>query len=111
MKNGFVKSFAKRVLRAYGALVTIPFWFLGDKIHSPANVCHSRWIEYLSREFDKEGMRVLEIGSRNVTGANFRSRFSKATYVGFDFYEGENVDIVETLTNLRLISKNKKSLI
>jgi SAM-dependent methyltransferase len=39
-------------------------------------------------------MRVLELGSRNVTGANFRSRFSKATYVGFDFYAGENVDVV-----------------
>ena len=94
MKNGFVKSFAKRCLRTYGALVSIPLWFQSDKIHPPANVCHSRWIEYLSREFNKEGVRVLEIGSRNVTGADFRSRFSKTTYVGFDFYAGENVDIV-----------------
>ena len=94
MKNGFVKSFAKKFLRAYGALVSVPFWFQNNKILSPKNVSHSRWIEYLSREFDREGTRVLEIGSRNVTGANLRSRFSRATYVGFDFYAGENVDIV-----------------
>jgi len=39
-------------------------------------------------------MRILEIGSRNVTGANLRHRFSSAEYVGFDIMEGENVDIV-----------------
>src|ERR1039458_8540997 len=94
MKNRFVKSTAKSCLRIYGALASIPFWFQSNKIHSPKNACHSRWLEYLAREFNKDGMRVLEIGSRNVTGANFRSRFSKATYVGFDFYPGENVDIV-----------------
>jgi len=37
---------------------------------------------------------VLEIGSRNVTGSNLRNRFSNADYVGFDFYAGENVDVV-----------------
>lgn len=36
----------------------------------------------------------MEIGSRNVTGANLRNRFSNADYVGFDFYAGENVDVV-----------------
>ena len=36
----------------------------------------------------------MEIGSRNVTGANRRSMFSEAEYVGFDFYAGENVDVV-----------------
>jgi hypothetical protein len=39
-------------------------------------------------------MRVLEIGSRVVTGANLRNRFDSAEYVGFDFYEGPNVDVV-----------------
>ena len=29
-----------------------------------------------------------------MTGANCRSRFDKATYFGFDFYAGENVDVV-----------------
>lgn len=39
-------------------------------------------------------MRILEIGSRNVTGANRRSGYSNAEYIGFDFYAGENVDVV-----------------
>lgn len=78
----------------YGVLATVPFRFQSSKVSSPGNVCHSKWIDYLAGEFDKEGMHVLEIGSRNVTGVNFRSRFSKATYVGFDVYPGENVDVV-----------------
>ena len=94
MTNEFVKSSAKICLRTYEAIASIPFWFERNKISSPENVHHSGWVEYLAKEFDKEGIRVLEIGSRNVTGANFRSRFSKASYVGFDFYAGENVDVV-----------------
>jgi Methyltransferase domain len=45
-------------------------------------------------QFNREGVRVLEIGSRNVTGRSLRHRFAKASYVGFDFYAGENVDVV-----------------
>jgi hypothetical protein len=44
--------------------------------------------------FNRKGFRILEIGSRNVTGANLRNRFTEAAYVGFDFYPGENVDVV-----------------
>ncbi len=36
----------------------------------------------------------MELGSRNVTGINLRGIFSNAEYVGFDFYPGENVDVV-----------------
>jgi len=40
-------------------------------------------------------LRILEIGSREVTGkSNARERFSKAEYVGFDFHPGANVDVV-----------------
>lgn len=63
-------------------------------VPEPSNVGHSKWVDYLAREFNKEGLRILEIGSRNVTGANFRKKFEKAIYTGFDFYEGENVDVV-----------------
>ena len=37
---------------------------------------------------------MLELGSRNVTGSNLRTRFLNADYVGFDFYAGENVDVI-----------------
>ena len=40
-------------------------------------------------------MRVLEIGSRKVTAAlPARADFHLAEYVGFDYYDGENVDVV-----------------
>lgn len=42
-----------------------------------------------------EGMSVLEVGSREVTGtSSARSLFTKAKYVGFDYYPGNNVDVV-----------------
>jgi Methyltransferase domain len=83
----------KRLLRSYGSLATLPFRFRSDQIQPPQHIAHGSWERYLASNFDKTGLRVLEIGSRNVTGANLRSKFSKATYVGFDFYDGENVDI------------------
>lgn len=40
-------------------------------------------------------MNVLEIGSREVTGkSKDRDGFNQAQYTGFDYYPGENVDIV-----------------
>lgn len=48
----------------------------------------------MQRIFDKEGMDILEIGSRNVTGTVLQNKFSKANYTGFDYYPGENVDVV-----------------
>jgi Methyltransferase domain len=39
--------------------------------------------------------RVLEIGSREVTGpSTARQEFANAEYVGFDYYPGRNVDVV-----------------
>lgn len=78
----------------------MPFKSKYWNIAQPKDVSHSNWINYLSEHFNKEGNRVLEVGSRVVTGANFRSKFDQADYVGFDFYEGENVDVVGDAHNL-----------
>lgn len=41
------------------------------------------------------GLKILEIGSREVTGkSSARERFAQASYTGFDFYPGDNVDVV-----------------
>jgi|688.fasta_scaffold377374_1 SAM-dependent methyltransferase len=80
--------------RAFGVIATLPFKFKEVDVSPPKNVSHDKWIEYLSNNFNKAGLRILEVGSRNVTGYNHRSMFNNATYVGFDFYPGENVDIV-----------------
>ncbi len=56
---------------------------------------HQNWRKHLRTIGNKPGMRILEIGSREVTGASTaRESFSNATYVGFDFYPGDNVDVV-----------------
>ena len=82
------------ILRLFGGLASLPFIFRNNQIQKPEFVSHSKWIDFLSENFNKEGLRILEIGSRNVTGANLRDKFSNAEYIGFDFYDGENVDIV-----------------
>ena len=61
-----------------------------SKIVSP-----QKWQKYLYEIGNKQGMRILEIGSREVTRqSNARREFSKAKYIGFDFYPGKNVDVV-----------------
>jgi len=42
----------------------------------------SKWVDYLTEHYNKLGVR--EIGSRVVTGANYRSRFENVDYIGFD---------------------------
>lgn len=57
-------------------------------------ISHDNWIDYLVELCDKPGMRILEVGSREVTGDVFRDKFRHASYVGFDYYSGNNVDVV-----------------
>ena len=57
-------------------------------------VNHSNFPAYLKDKFNKKGMRILEVGSRVVTGASFRENFNDAEYIGFDYHNGKNVDIV-----------------
>jgi SAM-dependent methyltransferase len=58
-------------------------------------VSHSNYLNHLSEIGNHKGMRILEIGSREVTGkSDARTRFSEAEYVGFDYYPGNNVDVV-----------------
>lgn len=58
-------------------------------------VSHQKWQRYLYGIGNKPGMRILEIGSREVTAqSTARKEFVNATYVGFDYYRGNNVDVV-----------------
>jgi len=92
-----VKSTIYKAIRTLGSRLEGPFdkRTLALDIQAPRMVGHSQWGEYLSSRFNKPGLRVLEIGSREVTGpAAGRKLFSKAEYTGFDYYAGPNVDIV-----------------
>jgi SAM-dependent methyltransferase len=69
--------------------------FLAQDVPIAKTVSHQKWQKYLYEVANKPGMRVLEIGSREVTGAsNARKEFARAEYIGFDYYAGNNVDIV-----------------
>jgi SAM-dependent methyltransferase len=56
----------------------------------------SDWKELIKRSFIQDDVRILEIGSRNVTGGGhrFEGLCDRRNYVGFDVGEGENVDVV-----------------
>lgn len=69
--------------------------YLAKDVPMAKKVSHSKWRNYLYDNFNKPGLRVLEVGSREVTGTSFaRQNFSNATYIGFDYYDGNNVDVV-----------------
>ena len=69
--------------------------FLASDVPMSRMVSHQKWQKYLYEIGNKPGMRVLEIGSREVTGSsNARKEFTEAKYVGFDYYPGDNVDVV-----------------
>lgn len=69
--------------------------YLKNDVPLSQNVNHSNWQEYIYKIGNQEEFKILEIGSREVTGqSNARQRFSKAQYIGFDYYPGKNVDIV-----------------
>lgn len=69
--------------------------FLAKDVPTPKICRHQSWQKYLSEIGNKPGKRILEIGSREVTGkSKARDDFSQATYVGFDYYPGKNVDVV-----------------
>ena len=82
-----------KVASAFGFLADLPFRTRRWGVARPETLEHARWQQFLSDSYDKPGVRVLD-GSRNVTTTNLRSAFSHAEYVGFDFYPGENVDVV-----------------
>ena len=92
----FLKKIALRIYR----YIQIPsslidHKFLAEDVPMSSKISHANWKSYLYNLGNVEGMRVLEIGSREVTGKSFdRSRFDKAIYTGFDYYAGENVDVV-----------------
>ena len=69
--------------------------FLVTDVPMSTIVSHLKWEQYLYEIGNKPGLRILEIGSREVTGkSGARKNFSNASYIGFDLYPGNNVDVV-----------------
>ena len=69
--------------------------YLAPDVPMSGKISHSRWEEYLGEIGNKKGMRILEVGSRQLPGRpSLRNRFDSAEFTGFDFYAGKNVDVV-----------------
>jgi SAM-dependent methyltransferase len=69
--------------------------FLDPGVPLSKLAAHSNYQQYLTKIGNHKGIRILEVGSREVTGeSDARRIFSNAEYVGFDYYPGPNVDVV-----------------
>jgi SAM-dependent methyltransferase len=89
------KELADSLKKLMLQITTFDKWFLDDDVPTSKLVNHAHWAEYLIDIGNRPGMRILEIGSREVTGkSTLRSSLNNATYIGFDFYPGTNVDVV-----------------
>lgn len=57
-------------------------------------VSHANWPRYLYTIGNNPGTRILEVGSRGPAATEYRANLQNAEYIGFDYYPGENVDVV-----------------
>ncbi len=85
-------------LRRLGLAVTAPRLdrhYLSPDVPGPQRARHGALPALVAEAANRPGLRVLEIGAREVTGAyGLREQLGQATYVGFDIYPGPNVDVV-----------------
>ena len=69
--------------------------FLAGGIPMSGTIAHRNWKQCVYELGKQNGIRILEIGSREVTGpSDARRQFAHAEYTGFDYYPGPNVDVV-----------------
>lgn len=109
-----LKSTGKRILiSSYLNLVRLFAWadhkYLDKNVPLSKLVSHSKYLDYLTEIGNKKGMKILEIGSREVVGkSNAKTRFSNAEYIGFDYHPGPNVDVVGDAHKLSEYFKDEK---
>lgn len=90
-----LKKLLRKTLPAESVAAVQDEVYLAPDVPMSKLVSHQKWQSYLYELGNKPGLRVLEIGSREVCGpSDARSRFANADYVGFDYYPGNNVDVV-----------------
>lgn len=91
--RAWIDGLAERRLQKRG--LRTDKWMLDPAVPLSTIASHSNFLSTIEDIANKQGMRVLEIGSREVTGrSDARQRFAKAEYIGFDYYPGANVDVV-----------------
>lgn len=92
-------NFLRALRRAALSLAAFPGrwtdrFYLAADVPAPDLTTHTSFGDRLVELANRPGFRVLEIGSREVTGkSGLRARLDQAEYVGFDYYPGPNVDV------------------
>lgn len=99
--NSTLKKVRYKALSAIEKLHRFFAFPIADEIFAHSDVTlsqqvsHANFMKHVVHVGNRAGLRVLEIGSREVTGpSRARDLFDKAEYIGFDYYDGQNVDIV-----------------
>lgn len=92
------KALARRILPWWAFLTSFggifDRFYIADDVPLARNLRQWELLDYVKPNSDSK-IRILEIGSREVTGlSEARTRFPGAEYIGFDIYDGQNVDIV-----------------
>lgn len=110
-----VNLIGKKILMTIYKNIVGPFGHIFDRIYLDPDVPisktikHSNYMQYLTDIGNHNGIRILEIGSREVTGkSDARNRFPNAEYIGFDYYPGPNVDIVGDAHKLSQYFENER---
>jgi hypothetical protein len=85
--------------------------YLHEDVKLSDAISHLKWPQKLSQLANKKGLRILEIGSREVVSKSKRDLFPNAEYIGFDIYEGPNVDVVGDAHKLSSYFNKKFDLI
>ena len=75
-------------------------------------IAHGNWPYYLKKMCDNPNAEILELGSRRVNKQDkWNEYFERANYTGFDYYPGENVNVVGDAHNLSQYFDKKFDLI
>lgn len=83
-----------------------------DDVPFDNEISHRNWPDYLKKLFDKPGAEILELGSRRLNKEDrWNEYFEFAAYTGFDYYPGENVDVVGDAHQLSQYFNKKFDLI
>lgn len=107
----YAKEMERQLLEKGITNYVVPDILFADvDVKHDTDISHDNWPQYLSELCNKEGMDVLEVGSRCVVGS-VRQYFNRANYTGFDYYPGENVDIVGDAHKLSKYFDKKYDLI
>ena len=76
--NSYPKKIMVQIFRLIFSPIIFLTFLLKPKIKKNDDISHQNWIKFLKNRFNKPNIKILEIGSRVVTGQNLKKEFNKA---------------------------------